>query len=192
MTNQEILAKLGPLAALAGVWEGNKGDDTAPDDDRTGAEINKYRERMTFQPFGPTNNHEQELWGLRYTTTAWRIGEPDPFHEEIGYWQWDAANRQVMRCFLIPRGIALIAGGTVEPDAKSFSLKAELGSPTYGICSNLFLDREFKTIRYELTVKVLADDEISYESDTVIQMPRRKDLFHHVDKNVLKRVSHTV
>ena len=39
---------LGPLAGLEGIWEGEKGTDTAPDDDPTQQEINKYRERMTF------------------------------------------------------------------------------------------------------------------------------------------------
>lgn len=78
---QAIIEKLGPLAPLAGIWEGDKGDDTAPADDR-GTEVNKFRERMTFEPFGPVNNHEQELYGLRYRTTAWRLGAEDPFHEE--------------------------------------------------------------------------------------------------------------
>src|SRR5436190_23274310 len=80
--------KLGPLAALAGTWEGIKGDDTAPADDR-GTERNQYRERITFVPISPVQNHEQTLYGLRYATTAWRIGEPDPFHEALGYWLGD-------------------------------------------------------------------------------------------------------
>ncbi len=79
----EIIKNLGPLAPLAGIWEGEKGDDVAPSDDR-GTETNKYRERITFEPLGPVNNHEQDLYGLRYSTTAWRIGVESPFHEELG------------------------------------------------------------------------------------------------------------
>jgi hypothetical protein len=141
--------ELGPLAALAGVWEGRKGDDTAPSDER-GTERNRFRERITFEPIGRVMNHEQMLYGLRYATMAWRIGEDTPFHEETGYWLWDPAERQVLRCFIVPRGVAVIAGGTVDPSARSFELKAEVGSDTYGICSNRFLAREFKTVRYEL------------------------------------------
>ncbi len=74
--SEEIIKNLGPLAPLAGVWEGEKGDDTAPDEDRAGVETNKFRERITFEPMGPVNNHEQALYGLRYTTTAWRVGAP--------------------------------------------------------------------------------------------------------------------
>lgn len=184
----EILTNLGPLATLAGIWEGSKGDDTAPSDDR-GTEKNSYRERMTFVPFGPVRNHEQALYGLRYATTAWRLGEADAFHEESGYWMWDPTEKQVLRCFIVPRGITVLAGGTAEPTAKGFSLAADVGSPTYGICSNKFLDREFKTVRYELAITIHDDNSFSYDEDTQIVMKGRKDVFHHRDKNTLKRVT---
>ncbi|MBT9544768.1 MAG: FABP family protein [Candidatus Sericytochromatia bacterium] len=186
--SKDLLEKLGPLAALAGVWEGTKGDDLAPDDDRQGIENNKYRERLSLEPFGPVDNHEQHLYGLRYNTMAWRLDESDSFHEEVGYWLWDPAEKQVMRCFIVPRGVTVLAGGTVEPDAKSFELSAELGSPIYGICSNPFLDREFKTVRYELKLTVHEDGSFSYFEDTQMQMKGRTELFHHTDQNTLKRV----
>lgn len=183
----EIIKNLGPLALLAGVWEGEKGDDTAPSDDR-GVETNKFRERITFNPFGPVKNHEQVLYGLRYSTTAWPLGQEDPFHEELGYWLWDSMNQQVLRCFIVPRGVTVIAGGTVEPDAKTFELSADVGSETYGICSNRFLDIEFKTIRYELKVTIHNDGSFSYAEDTQLKIKGQADLFHHRDKNTLKRV----
>ena len=64
--NEELIGNLGPLAQLAGTWEGDKGDDSAPDDDPREKEINKYRERLVLDPFGPVNNHAQVLYGLRY------------------------------------------------------------------------------------------------------------------------------
>lgn len=183
----DIIKNLGPLAALAGIWEGEKGEDQAPDDDRTKTEVNKFRERMIFEPMGPVNNHEQELYGLRYSTTVWRLGADDPFHEEVGYWLWDANEKQVLRCFIVPRGVSVIAGGTVEPDAKSFQLAADVGSETYGICSNKFLDKEFKTVRFELQVTLHEDESFSYEQDTQLQIKGQKNLFHHTDKNTLRR-----
>jgi hypothetical protein len=185
--NHGLIAHLGPLAALAGVWEGQKGEDVSPSDDR-GTERNQFRERMTFDPMGPVRNHEQTLYGLRYATTVWRIGEADPFHEELGYWLWDAQAKQVLRCFLVPRGVSVIAGGTVEPSAKSFSLAADVSSPTYGICSNQFLDKAFKTVRYELTVTVLDGDRFRYEEDTQLRISGQAELFHHSDQNTLSRV----
>ena len=41
--SDELIANLGPLAPLAGIWEGNKGDDISPDKDPTKIENNKYR-----------------------------------------------------------------------------------------------------------------------------------------------------
>ncbi|GMV49039.1 MAG: hypothetical protein NBKEAIPA_00057 [Nitrospirae bacterium] len=183
----ELLAHLGPLAALAGVWEGDKGEDVAPSDDR-GTEHNAYRERLTFIPFGPVINHEQRLYGLRYSTIAWRLGEESPFHEETGYWLWDAAAKQVLRCFIVPRGVTVLAGGTAEPDAVSFDLSAEVGSDTYGICSNKFLDEEFKTVRYTLTITMHGPDSFSYREDTQLKMKGRAELFHHTDANRVTRV----
>ncbi|MBI3541725.1 MAG: FABP family protein [Deltaproteobacteria bacterium] len=186
MTN-ELRAQLGPLANLVGVWEGDKGDDVAPSDDR-GTENNKYRERIVFEQVGPVQNHEQNLHVLRYSTKATRLGEQNAFHEELGYWSWEPSTNEVMRCFLIPRGIALIAGGNAGRDADEFHLKATSGSCTFGICVNPFLEREFKIVEYTLTVRVHDKSSFSYEQDTVLQMPGRKELFHHRDRNTLRRV----
>jgi len=178
---------LGPLAALVGVWEGSKGADVAPAaPDPKDVARSDYRERMTFESIGRVDNHEQVLYGLRYSTVAWRLGADAPFHEEVGYWLWDAANRQVMRCFIVPRGVSVIAGGTADADAKGFELSAEVGSETYGICSNRFLDAEFKTIRYSLKVTV-DGDELHYEEDTVLKIRSKDEPFHHTDANTLRR-----
>lgn len=176
---------LGPLAALAGVWEGDEGDDFSPSAER-GEMTTPYRERMVFEPLGSVDNHEQVLQGLRYSTTAWRIGEQDPFHEELGYWLWDAGASQVMRCFMVPRGVTILAGGTVAADDTSFELAADVGSEIFGICSNPFLDREFKTVRYELKISVNAG-VLAYEEDTQLQMAGRTELFHHRDSNRLTK-----
>ncbi len=182
------LANLGPLAVLAGVWEGDKGTDRAPAPDR-GLEINQFRERMSFEPIGAVDNHEQLMYGLRYSTMAWETGNPDPFHEEVGYWLWEPAERQILRCFLVPRGISVIAGGTAAADAAGFELTAELGSPTYGICSNRFLDREFRTVRFEYRITVHDRDSFSYDEDTHIEIRDQAEIFHHRDANTLHRVS---
>jgi len=54
--------------------------------------------------------------------------------------------------------------------------------------SSRCLDREFQTVRYELTVTIYADDTFGYDEDTVLKMPGRPDVFHHRDKNLLRRV----
>ena len=184
--NQEQLKLLGPLSHLVGVWEGDQGDDIAPSDDR-GSENNKYHERMVFEQVGPVQNHEQSLHVLRYSTRITRIGETAPFHEELGYWSWEPATNEVMRCFLIPRGIALIAGGTVDQNAKKFRLQAKNGSTTFGINTGPFLDREFKILSYEFDFEWQGKDSFTYASDTVIQIPGQVKPFHHSDRNAMRR-----
>jgi hypothetical protein len=49
--------------------------------------------------------------------------------------------------------------------------------------------KEFKTVRYELTVTILDENRFHYREDTQLQMPGRSDLFHHTDENTLTRVT---
>jgi hypothetical protein len=173
------------------VWEGEKGTDLAPSDkpatDRQ-AVTSKYKERMVFEATGRVDNHQQNLYGLRYSTRAWRIGSPDPFHEELGYWMWDAASKLVIRCFMPPRGLTVLAGGQAEPGARSFALEATAGSETFGICSSPFLAEEFKTVRYTLSVNFLDDDTLHYDEHTYLRLKGRDQLFDHRDENTLFRV----
>lgn len=187
LSEKEILSKLGPLAALAGTWEGGKGIDEAPGADR-GLLTTPFRERVVFVPMDPVDNHEQLLFGLRYSKTAWRLGEADPFHEELGYWLWDAAAGQVMCAFTVPRGISVLAGGRASATDRRFFMAADLGSPIYGIASNPFLDAEFKTVRFEVEVVVEGDGRIRYAEDTQLKLKGRPEIFHHRDSNRLDRV----
>ena len=141
-----------------------------------------------FEPFGPVDNHAQRLWGLRYSTTAYPLGEEEPFHEELGYWLWDAVEGQVLRCFLVPRGVTILAGGDASAEDRRFSLVATVGSPTYGISSNRFLDREFKTVRYALSVDLEEPDTFAYEEDTHLLFRDHSDVFHHLDSNTLRKI----
>jgi hypothetical protein len=182
----ELAANLGPLVHLVGTWEGDAGKDIAPQGGQP--DETAFRERMSFDPLGPVQNREQLLWGLDYRTMAWPLGAEDAFHREVGYWLWDPSARHLMRCFMVPRGVTLIAGATCEPDARQFTLTAEAGSPTFGILSNPYLDATGKTIKYELTVTIHDDGSFHYAEDTVLQLAGRPAPFHHTDENTLRRV----
>ena len=185
-STEDIIRNLGPLGPLAGIWEGDRGIDIAPTPD--GPVESRFREHLVLEPFGPVNNREQAMYGLRYATTAWRLGEDDAFHEELGYWLWDPANRQVLRTFMVPRGVCVMAGGQVEPDARSFRLAAEAGSSTYGALSNPFLHRTANTDAYTVTITINDDGSFSYEEDTILNFEPLGEIFHHTDGNTLRRV----
>lgn len=183
------LSKLGPLAALVGTWEGEGGLDVSYHHEHDEIRDTVYRERITFSAFGPVDNGTQCLYGLDYRMAAWRGDEEDPFHTEVGYWLWDADAEAVYRCFMVPRGTVAIAGGHAAADARSWTMRAEVGSTTLGVLSNPYLDREARTVEYVCNVEITDDGELHYDEDTVLQMTVMPDLVHHTDRNVLRKVA---
>ena len=183
----DTLKNLGPLAALAGTFEGAKGVDLHPE--ATGPAEDAYVERYTCELLDPQTNGPQLLYGLRYHIFITKPGDTGTFHDQIGYWLWEPATGAIIQTLAIPRGQIAMASGIAKPDAKRFTLKAEYGSPHYGICTNPFLDRAFKTLSYEVTVTVHDDGSWSYEQDTVLKMDGTDTVFHHTDRNRLTRIA---
>jgi hypothetical protein len=179
----------GPLAGLIGTWASeHTGLDVSYHNEEGKVAETVYRENTTFKPFGPVENGTQSLYGLDYRTAIYRQGEDMPFHTEVGYWMWDAESRQVIRCFIIPRAQAVLAGGTVEPDATSFKLSATHGSTTYGIISNLHLEEIAHTTRFDVTIS-FTENTFSYDETTVIEHKLSPTVVMHTDRNTLTLVS---
>jgi hypothetical protein len=183
-----IGSELGPLARLVGNWEGDQGLDVAFQHSKGEIGETPYRERATFSPFGPVDNGSQALYGLDYRMSAWRAGEENPFHTEIGYWLWDAEDGQVLRSFMVPRGSTILAGGPALPDSGTFTVQAEVGSETYGILSNPYLARVARTTLYQCVVDLSVDGTFAYRQTTTIDHARLDEPLLHTDTNTLHRV----
>ena len=180
----------GPLDALVGEWEGEGGLDTAYSNSKGEVIATPYLEKLTMKPFGPVENGAQSLYGLDYKTAMWRGDEENPFHTEVGYWLWDSATNEIMRGFVVPRGITVLAGGTAEPDAKQFSMGAKRGDENgYTIGENLYLGQKASTLSYEVTISIGDDGTWSYQESTILKMAVFDEPFAHTDTNTLKRVS---
>jgi hypothetical protein len=177
----------GPLAALAGEWEGTGGLDTAFSHARGEVAGTPYFEKLTLKPFGPVDNGSQHLYGLDYKTAMWRESEENPFHTEVGYWLWDAATGEVLRGFVVPRGITVLAGGIAAADATSFTLKAAKDGGNYTIGENQYLDQKASSLSYEVTITI-DGDTWSYEESTMLRMAEFPEPFAHTDRNTLRRV----
>ena len=182
----DTLANLGPLRALAGVWQGERGHDEHPVAD--GTEEDRYIERIELQPIDPQTNGPQLFYGLRYHAHITRPGEVETFHDQVGYWLWEPATKTVILMLAIPRAQVAMAVGTAEPDAREFELRAERGSTSFGICSGPFLERAFQTTEFRIRVHVHPDGGWSYEQDTVLVSPGREP-FHHRDTNTLTKIA---
>ena len=181
------MSEWGPLGGLAGEWEGTGGLDTAFSHSRGEVFQTDYREKLSMKPFGPVDNGSQSLYGLDYRTAMWRGDEENPFHTEVGYWLWDAASGEVLRGFVVPRGITVLAGGTASADATEFTLSAAAGENQYTIGENLYLAKNASTVSYNVTVTI-GDGTWSYEETSILRMNEFAEPFAHTDRNTLQRV----
>ncbi len=185
--NPDTLSCLGPLRPLAGTWRGTEGRDVHPNVDVTGND--RFDETYVLEPIDPQTNGPQLLYGLRYHTHLVKPGQTETFHDQVGYWLWEPAAGVVMLTLGIPRGQVLLAGGVARADARRFEVRASLGSDTFGIASNPFLDRAFRTLSYRQLVTVGDDGSWSYEEEAVMDVEGRPSPVHHTDRNTLVQVA---
>ena len=181
------LNNLGPLRAMAGVWEGQRGLDIKPKAD--GPRKQAYVERIELQPIDPVTNGPQLFYGLRYLIMVQKPEQVKTYHEQVGYFLWEPATSTVIQTLAIPRGQIAMAAGTVAPDARSFELVARQESENYGIRSNPFLEYGFRTVEFRIKVTINDDGSWGYEEDTVMLIRGQDEPFHHVDRNLLHKVA---
>jgi hypothetical protein len=181
----------GPLAALVGTWEGDKGVDRAPEPD--GEERNPYYETISFEAAGDVTNAErQTLSVVRYHQVVSRKSNNKVFHDQVGYWLWDPADDTIVETFTIPRGVAVVAGGKLGEPADLaqelvFDVAADAGSPEFGIVQAPFMFRQAKTTAFTHTLTVQGD-EMRYSESTILDI-YDKSSYDHKDVNTLHRVS---
>jgi hypothetical protein len=186
-TDINTLDQLGPLRAMAGVWEGERGLDIKPKAD--GARKQAFVERIELQPIDPVTNGPQLFYGLRYQIHVTKPGQVKTYHEQVGYWLWEPATGTVIQTLAIPRGQIAMASGSASADATSFELVARNDADSYGIRSNPFLEYAFKTVEYRIKVTINADGTWGYEEDTVMMIKGQDEPFHHIDRNILVKVA---
>ena len=183
----DTLANLGPLAGMAGIWEGTRGLDTSPKED--GPEKQAFVERIELQPIDPQMNGPQLLYGLLYHTHITKPNELETFHSQVGYWLWEPATGMIVHTLTIPRGLVTMAVGHAKPEAKTFEVIAKRGASDFGICSTPFLEHAFRTDEFHMKVKINDDDTWSYEETTVLKVRGKAEPFPHTDRNTLKRIA---
>ena len=182
----DTLANLGPLSAMAGIWEGKRGIDIKPKAE--GPKTQAFVERIELQPIDPQTNGPQLLYGLRYATHVTKPGQVKTYHDQVGYWLWEPATGTIIHTLAIPRGQVAMAVGKASADAKCFTLEAKRGTTEYGICSNPFLEYAFRTDSFTITVLMRDDGFWSYDEDTVLIIPGQAEPFHHRDTNTLRKI----
>ena len=178
----------GPLQEIIGIWEGDKGLDVAPEPD--GTEENPYYETITFTAIGDVENAESQLLAaVHYRQIVQRKSNDLVFHDETGYWMWDAATGIIMQSLSIPRAVSVIAGGTHDgekPADGSIVLKvsASLTDKDWQIIQSPFMKKNARTTSFSHRITI-ADDRLSYSETTTLEI--YEEVFEHTDENVLVR-----
>ncbi|MEH6609806.1 MAG: heme-binding beta-barrel domain-containing protein [Halioglobus sp.] len=180
----------GPLAVLIGVWKGDRGVDRAPEPD--GEERNPYYETITFEAAGDVTNAEQQtLSVVRYHQSVSRKSNDKVFHDQVGYWLWDSSDNTLVETFTIPRGVAVVAGGSLAAPASLeeelvFQVSADAASPECGIVQAPFMFKQARTTSFSHTMTINGN-EMRYSEITVLDIYEKK-AYDHKDINTLHRV----
>ncbi len=186
--NDKVDIDYGPLRALVGTWTGDKGLDIAPEPD--GSENNPYHETITFTAIGDVTNAEsQVLAAVRYQQIVQRKSNDKVFHDETGYWMWDAKAGVIMHSLTIPRAVCVLAGGThngtEEADGSTIlEVSADLNDKNRGIIQSPFMRENARTTKFHHRI-VVENSRLAYSETTILEIYGK--VFEHTDQNELTR-----
>lgn len=176
----------GPLTELIGTWKGQDGVDIAPDPD--GKETNPYYEEITFSPVGGVTNAEsQNLVTLHYRQTVKRKSDGEVFHDETGYWMWDADAKTIMHSLVIPRAVCVLAGGQyageISEDGRVvLSVAAGIDDKKWGIIQSPFMLEKARTTAFKHKI-IVGNGKLTYSETTTVDIYGK--IFEHTDGNDL-------
>lgn len=174
----------GPLAHLIGSWQGNKGEDIAPEPD--GTEENSYYENITFKGLGETENADSQVLSVVFYTQEVRRNSNDKMiHHETGYWLWEQGSETVMHSLTIPRGMCVLASGTFEQSEQAIlNVRADLDEDNWQILQSPFMRKNAKMKSYQQQVKV-SEASLSYSQTMMLDIYGKE--FEHTDNSTLTR-----
>jgi hypothetical protein len=178
----------GPLRELIGVWKGDKGLDVAPDPD--GPENNPYYETITFTPADDVTNAESQLLtAIHYRQIVQRKSNDKVFHDETGYWMWDADAGIIMHSLTIPRAVSVLAGGVYNGEKTGdgsviLDVYAKLDDEDWQIIQSPFMQRNARTTEFRHRVTV-GNGKLCYSETTIVEIFGK--VFEHTDRNELTR-----
>ena len=178
----------GPLIELIGEWQGDRGMDIAPEPE--GAENNPYYETINFTAIGDVTNAEsQTLAAVHYRQIVKRKSDDKVFHDETGYWMWDAAAEIRIHSLTIPRAVSVLAGGKHNGERTGdgdfiLEVSAGLNDKDWQIIQSPFMRDNARTTEFHHRITV-GNGKLVYSETTMIDIYGK--VFEHTDQNELIR-----
>lgn len=176
----------GPLKSLIGEWTGDKGYDIAPEPD--GIEENPYYETISFSEGGSLENAQiQTLAVLYYRRIVKRKSNDEVFHDETGYWMWDAKEKTIIHSLSIPRAVTLLAGAQFENETDAngdltIEVQSSISDKDWNIVQSPFMKKNAKTTSYHQKI-VVGKGKMKYKETTMLSIYGND--FEHTDENEL-------
>lgn len=178
----------GPLREFIGIWKGDNGLDVSPEPN--GAENNPYYETIIFAPIGDVTNAESQVLAVvHYRQIVQRKSNDNIFHDETGYWMWDAKAGIIMHSLTIPRAVSVLAGGTHNGEKQSdgciiLEVAADLNDKDWQIIQSPFMQNNACTMKYRQRISV-GNGKLSYSQTTTVEIYEK--VYEHTDQNELMR-----
>jgi len=185
--SKETEVDYGPLAALIGVWEGDKGMDIAPEPD--GTEENPYYETIIYTEGGDLKNaNSQVLSVVHYRQIVKRKSDDGIFHDQTGYWMWDAREKVIIQSIVIPRAVCVLAGQQYiekKDDAGNLIIEVEAAEDNadWGIVQSPYMQKNARTTSFKHRI-VVGNGKMTYSETTMLDIYGR--VFEHTDDNELE------
>ena len=158
--------------------------------EKEGLEENPYYETITFSAIGNVTNAESQiLAAVHYRQIVQRKSNDQIFHDETGYWMWDAQVNVVMHSLNIPRAVSLLAGG-VYNDEKSaegsvlIKVSAALNDKDWQIIQSPFMRDNACTKEFHHQINI-SNGKLLYKETTMVEIYGK--VFEHTDQNELIR-----
>ena len=134
-----------------------------------------------------TNAEEQTLVGVHYRQIVTRKSTGKIFHDETGYWMWDAETETIMHSLVIPRAVCVLAGGryTGEKDTKGrliFHVEARADDEKWKIIESPFMKEKASTTAFSHKL-IFGNGSMSYSETTIVDIFGKT--FEHIDENDL-------
>jgi hypothetical protein len=154
---------LGPIAFFEGTWESADG------------------EKIIYKKVDPIENNDQWIYGLEYQVSG--------TYDEIGHYYYEPATRKITKSITLLNSVSILAGATVKPTEKEFTLEAWKGASLFEI--DIKPDdedrNEFILLSYKFDCKRNTDGTLSYFQHIEYIKHDNSEILHQKKENILKR-----
>jgi len=135
---------------------------------------------MTFEVAADAQNaSDQYLVALYYKQEVFRKSDGSKFHDQRGYFIYDAKNQMVYNSFCVPRTTCVTAEAVA---GTSMTLTA----PARGIAESAYMTKNASTTGFTMSIKIEAN-KFTYSQNTMLDIYGQP--MSHTDSSTLIKVA---